>query len=419
MPSVPPPSVAPRRRLPHRVIVARGDDIRSFTIRPWMAVGLAALGALFAVVYLAATGYLVFRDDLLATSIARQARMQQTYEDRIAALRADIDRLTSRQLLNQRDVEAELDKLAGRQTALDQRQDAIARLSQAVREAGLAVRAEPAAADAAPPPAPARSGLKTSSLFPSFIGSAEAKPVAEPATGSPTARVAALETSLARLAASQAAYVDAVAASAVRRNAEIAAVLTPLGQKIPASGAPAATDVGGPFVPLDAGADATAFAAGVALATTELDRLAAARRLAHALPLGEPIADGVVTSDFGTRIDPFLGTPAQHTGIDFRAAEGLPVPAIAPGTVVVAEPTGGYGNMVEIDHGNGVTTRYGHLSQIGVRAGQAVARGEMIGKAGATGRATGPHLHYEVRVEGEAVDPMAYVAAGAKIAPLL
>jgi murein DD-endopeptidase MepM/ murein hydrolase activator NlpD len=235
----------------------------------------------------------------------------------------------------------------------------------------------------------------------------------------PAARLAQLETSLARLAQSQTAYVDAVAASAGNRNADIAAVLKTLGRKVPTSGAPQASDIGGPFVPLGAAADATDFAAGVAFATAELDRLAAMRRIARALPLGEPIADGVVTSGFGTRVDPFVGSPALHTGLDFRAPEGLPVPATAGGTVVVAEASGGYGNLVEIDHGNGITTRYGHLSQIGVRVGQTVAKGAIVGKAGATGRATGPHLHYEVRVDGEAVDPTAYVDAGETLTPLL
>src|SRR5262245_58646817 len=114
-----------RRRPPQRVIIARGEHIRTFTIRPWLIGTVAALAAVVTAGYLGATGYLVFRDDLLATSIARQASMQHAYEDRIAALRADIDRLTSRQLLNQQEVEAEVAKLISRQTAISERQDAI------------------------------------------------------------------------------------------------------------------------------------------------------------------------------------------------------------------------------------------------------------------------------------------------------
>src|SRR5262249_2233948 len=113
----------------HRIIIARGEHVRTFTVRPWLAGTVAAAGVLFTVLYLTATGYLVFRDDLLAASIARQGRMQQAYEDRIASLRADIDRLTSRQLINQQAFAAKMDRLLRRQADLDTRQVIIAGLS--------------------------------------------------------------------------------------------------------------------------------------------------------------------------------------------------------------------------------------------------------------------------------------------------
>ncbi len=140
-----------RRKPPHRVIIARGSDVRTFTIRPWTTGIAATVVAALGVLYLAATGYLAFRDDLLAASIARQTRMQHTYEDRIAALRANIDRLTSRQLLNQQQVEADMDRLVDRQAALDARQDVIAGLSQAARRVGIAPA--PSATNAAAPEA--------------------------------------------------------------------------------------------------------------------------------------------------------------------------------------------------------------------------------------------------------------------------
>jgi hypothetical protein len=126
-----------RRKPPHRIVIAHGETVRSFTIRPWVMAAVGGFALLFGTLYIAATGYLVFRDDLLAASIARQARMQHAYEDRIAALRSDIDRLTSRQLLNQQAVEAEVERLLGRQAALDARQDVIAGLSQAIRRSGI------------------------------------------------------------------------------------------------------------------------------------------------------------------------------------------------------------------------------------------------------------------------------------------
>ena len=114
-------------------------------------------------------------------------------------------------------------------------------------------------------------------------------------------------------------------------------------------------------------------------------------------------------------MDPFLGRPAIHTGIDLRGDVGEPVHATATGRVSIAGREGGYGNMVEISHGNGLATRYGHLSAIDVKVGQTVRIGEVIGKIGSTGRSTGPHLHYETRINGEAVDPQKFLRAGLRL----
>ena len=143
------------------------------------------------------------------------------------------------------------------------------------------------------------------------------------------------------------------------------------------------------------------------------------KKKASALPLSKPIARAAVSSRFGARIDPFLRRPALHTGVDFRGPSGYPVRCTAAGKVVTAGYTGGYGNMVEVDHGNGVTTRYGHLSSILVKPGQSLALGTVVGKIGSTGRSTGPHLHYEVRTRGRPIDPMIYIRAGADLSPLL
>ncbi|WEF53117.1 M23 family metallopeptidase [[Pseudomonas] carboxydohydrogena] len=106
----------------------------------------------------------------------------------------------------------------------------------------------------------------------------------------------------------------------------------------------------------------------------------------------------------------------MHTGLDFRASTGDPVRATADGKVTSAGWSGGYGRMVEIDHGNGLATRYGHLSQIDVKVGDVVKIGEVVGEVGSTGRSTGPHLHYETRINGEAVDPQRFLRAGARFA---
>ena len=125
-----------------------------------------------------------------------------------------------------------------------------------------------------------------------------------------------------------------------------------------------------------------------------------------------------MSSPFGMRLDPFLGRPAIHTGVDLRGEIGEPARATATGKVTIAGWDGGYGNMVEIDHGNGLATRYGHLSKILVKVGQFVRIGETVGLIGSTGRSTGPHLHYETRINGEAVDPQKFLRAGIRLGSL-
>jgi murein DD-endopeptidase MepM/ murein hydrolase activator NlpD len=127
-------------------------------------------------------------------------------------------------------------------------------------------------------------------------------------------------------------------------------------------------------------------------------------------------AEADFSSNYGYRVDPFTRAPAMHTGVDFRAEHGSPVRATAPGKVVTAEYSGGYGNMVEIEHVGGVSTRYAHMSAISVSVGQTVATGTVLGRVGSTGRSTGPHLHYETRINDEPLDPTRFLKAGARLA---
>ena len=133
-----------------------------------------------------------------------------------------------------------------------------------------------------------------------------------------------------------------------------------------------------------------------------------------AIPSSLPVERANLTSGFGVRADPFRESAAMHTGIDLAAPLGTPVYATADGVVDRSEwNDGGYGNLIEIDHGAGIQTRYGHLSERIAQPGQRVHRGELIGLMGSTGRSTGSHVHYEVRVAGRAVDPIPYVPGGA------
>jgi murein DD-endopeptidase MepM/ murein hydrolase activator NlpD len=129
----------------------------------------------------------------------------------------------------------------------------------------------------------------------------------------------------------------------------------------------------------------------------------------HVRPSVWPV-EGRLMSSFGGRTDPFSGEGAIHTGVDLEARMGTPVRAAADGIVVHADWEGGYGRLIIIDHGNGVQTYYGHLSTFGVVPGQEVRRGDVIARSGASGRATSPHLHYEVRMGGTPVNPYPYLA---------
>ncbi|PZU11803.1 M23 family metallopeptidase [Sphingomonas sp.] len=131
-----------------------------------------------------------------------------------------------------------------------------------------------------------------------------------------------------------------------------------------------------------------------------------------AVPSAKPINAATFTSGYGVRSDPFRGSAAMHAGIDLAAPQGTAVYATADGIVDRAEWSNGYGNLVEVAHGKGVQTRFGHLSRILVKAGQLVHRGDLIALVGSTGRSTGPHLHYEVRIDGHAVNPVPFLQAG-------
>jgi len=133
------------------------------------------------------------------------------------------------------------------------------------------------------------------------------------------------------------------------------------------------------------------------------------------VPTQQPVQAGHLGSSFGWRIDPFTGRSALHTGLDFQAEPGTPILAAAGGVVVAQEMHPAYGNMVEIDHGNHLITRYAHASKFWVKKGDLVKRGQKIADVGSTGRSTGPHLHFEVMVQGVPQDPQKFLAAGRDI----
>lgn len=411
-----------RRAQQHVVIFASGDRIRHMTIRPWMAAVAFCFAGMFTFGYLAATSYLVLRDDLIGATMARQARMQHDYEDRISALRAQVDRVTSRQLLDQQVVEEKVEKLMQQQLALSARHGKLDALLKRTDNVGAdATEAMPLTGET-----PVTSGRRADAVgaINAIMGKAGGAPqkamqLAYAATGESVADRAdrlfsKVTLSLKDLEHDQIDRIQSLATGASQSADAIQTILRRTGFDLTeAAGSDSETAIGGPFVePIDV---TDPFETSINALDAALDRLDNARRTARKLPFGNPSPTSSITSRFGNRTDPFLGRLALHAGIDFRARTGTEVGATGAGTVVVAGRNGGYGNMVEIDHGNGLRTRYAHLSRTLVEVGDHVEADAPIGLSGSTGRSTGPHLHYEVRRDGKALDPMRFLTAGMKL----
>ncbi|HEX9955013.1 MAG TPA: M23 family metallopeptidase [Allosphingosinicella sp.] len=165
--------------------------------------------------------------------------------------------------------------------------------------------------------------------------------------------------------------------------------------------------VGGPYEAVDYSRTADPSFKALFNSWKQLDQL---EQGTIAIPSAEPVKGVAFTSSYGVRSDPFRGTRAMHAGIDLAGPIGTPIYATADGVVGRSEyNSGGYGNLVELNHGRGIQTRYGHLSRSMVSAGQRVKRGDVIGLMGSTGRSTGSHLHYEVRIDGKAVNPVPFM----------
>ncbi|MCA1635155.1 MAG: M23 family metallopeptidase [Acidobacteria bacterium] len=198
--------------------------------------------------------------------------------------------------------------------------------------------------------------------------------------------------------------VDAIE-DASRRLSEMSGVSTESEEGTDPHGA------GGPLVMLDEAAIA-AIETRAAHLEEDLKAYEAALRERARIPSIWPVAGGEVTDSYGVRGNPFGGGSSEfHSGQDIAAPRGTPVLAAADGVVTQAGTQSGYGQIVVIDHGNGLTTRYGHLSKIEATLGQEIRRGELLGQVGSTGRSTGPHLHYEVRFYDVPVSPSHYLPA--------
>jgi murein DD-endopeptidase MepM/ murein hydrolase activator NlpD len=402
-------------------LVHAGKQVRFGPVVFWIVVGTVVMLG----VWSAATAtYFAFRDDVLTRLIARQSEMQYAYEDRIADLRAKIDRTTSRQMLDQEQFGKKLDQIMRRQSALEARANALNALPDTQVTGSIKPPSRGNDTSFAAPPKP--SPISDTVIFtapPDREARLESRaPLADDPAPSQFAKaqgvddvLARLDTSLDRVESRQIVALNSVEDGMETRVRRMRGLISDLGLNMAQleAAAPHAGGMGGPFIPVKLPGDSGPFERElyrINVTRTQMDRLNRALTL---VPYRKPVVGEVeFTSGFGVRTDPFLGRPAMHTGVDFRASMGDPVRVTANGKVASAGWAGGYGRMVEVDHGNGLSTRYGHLSQIDVKVGDVVKIGEVIGEVGSTGRSTGPHLHYETRIDGEAVDPQKFLRAG-------
>ncbi|MBV6657747.1 MAG: M23 family metallopeptidase [Devosiaceae bacterium] len=413
-----------RTKHERRIIFAHGESVQVLRIPPW-------LGLLFIVFVLAGSAgiigsasYLFFRDELFTASIKRQHQIQVAYEDRIAELRREIDRITSRQLLNQQAYEARVERLLGEHFALSARSDRLDSLLDQAAGLGLVPREAPPS-PIVPPNSAASLGATpfVQSDDDLITGSIPTLPTDRPyaainrAVSDPSATLISIEEALEVQAYNQRVAIAGLAATTQARVDAISEGLRSVGVRVPLPSAqmpdaPATTElgVGGPLLPAAPGAPSLEREYNDALRA--MADLEAVREAVTQVPVAAPTRGARLSSRFGNRRDPFTRRTAFHSGIDYAAPTGHPIYAAADGVVTRARRAGGYGLMIEIDHPNGLTTRYAHLSRMLVAPGARVSAGELIGRMGSTGRSTGPHLHYEVRRGSRAVDPMPFVTAG-------
>ena len=334
---------------------------------------------------------LLMSSDISALVGGRKDLVLSAYEDRIVQLRMEVDRLHSRQFAQAGDINLQLQELTQQQEVLLEQHQLVRQLAQKASELGL----DPIETSDQPPVA---------AVVPVARGSGDLAEV-----GSSMATMMD-ESRLALLALSE---------SAEESTETILDALSGLGIR---PDMPDLTNgVGGPLLAaIDSAGDSDGLVDHANEAYLALARFKAAKSAIDVAPIHRPM-DGLVSmsSSFGNRKDPFTGGRAFHSGLDFPAAKGTVVLSAGYGKVSFVGERPGYGNTVEITHGTGLVTRYGHLSAFIASQGDIVNAGTPIARVGSTGRSTGPHLHFEVRRKDVAVDPGKYLTVGKRLARFL
>jgi murein DD-endopeptidase MepM/ murein hydrolase activator NlpD len=391
------PQTRSKRPAPPIIALAVGGKVRSWRLRPGICLGAAAGIVALCTVTIGSATLLLLNDAVPAAVALREENDRAAYEERIAALRAELDRATSKRVVATHAVEDQVALLLDRHNALAARQEQLDEVLSKAAASGIAI------AELAPPmPRP-----RPTDVVPRAGPDAPLAYAPSPGPDAEAVRplLKDIQSSLDTLKDRQSRVLDVLALASREEAERIAGALRPIGFDRTAD---FGGGRGGPLVP----AGALSFGERAELLNAALDQVTGLRRASVELPLRQPLREGRRTSSFGYRIDPFVGKAALHSGLDLAAPEGTNVTATAPGIVVAADWNGGYGQMVEIRHAHGFSTRYGHLSAIFVSPGARVTAGTVIGRVGSTGRSTGPHLHYETRTRGGPVDPALFIAAG-------
>lgn len=456
---------------PERQIYIRSQGrVQFFTFGSTLQATCAGLGLIFLGWVAFASVNVIFKDHIIATKDHHFLQMQGAYENRVADLQLSYDELNNALVSAEDRFKSTADELEAKQQSvaklLSQKQivdaalttpgkaesplRAVSALTRAASDSvGNDTSIPSAAIGAIPATAPSTrsssgSGASQLTIMPepvepqptsarpakaSMLGGGllqyalslfdreRPQRIARPLNNPSVQRLDALTNRLASLSTTENLLLAGLDRSVSLRIADVKNVLGRVGVD-PARAEKSGAAMGGPLVPIEAvaieGVSDPAFTQayqGTVAHTAELESLFTALR--H-VPLTTPVHGGQfeVTSGFGARVDPFTGRVAFHPGVDFAGPWGSAVTATAPGTVVYAGPHAGYGNLVEIDHGYGFHTRYGHLSSVLVRPGSRVEKGTPVGRLGSTGRSTGPHVHYEVWLAEKLRDPARYIATG-------
>jgi murein DD-endopeptidase MepM/ murein hydrolase activator NlpD len=461
---------------PERQIYIRSDGrVQFFTFGPTLQATLAGLSLIFLGWVAFATVNVIFKDRIIAAKDHRYQQMQSAYENRVADLQLSYDELNGALVSAEDRFKAKADELQLKQGTimkfLDRKRqvdEMLAGLANTGVKQGPDAGA-PEGADSGDEGAPSDSieGAPPAGATPVDAGGASDVPVLtqppapQPRTAKPTkASFLDLGGAVGHIAgfffgSSSPSHSDALPAAAfaqhpalrilaeqTNRVAKIGLIETQLMSRTQGEVGEgvaniqnvirhtginpddytrrlnAVEGVGGPDWPLQSmhvdGIADGAFTNAFLRASAVLDQMNALLTAMRHIPLTTPVWGSQFsrTSGFGARIDPFTGHYSFHPGVDFAGPWGSTIAATAPGTVVFAGDRGGYGNMVEIDHGFGIHTRYGHMSSILVHVNDKVKKGSPIGKLGSTGRSTGPHVHYEVWYDDVVRNPSTFIEAG-------